>query len=337
MPTRIEISSKTILFAFAVAISIWLLVQISQILILLFISLILVSTFHSPVEKLSSLHIPRALSILFIYILFFGVVAVFAGIIVPPLVDQFTNFANRFPEISKNVDDFLSIYKIPTANLTQSLTGEFSQFGGSAIRLTFGVFGAVISTITLLVLTFYMLLQWQNVVHLISSAFSVKDERRMIKILNDIQRGLGAWVRGELTLVLVIGLLSFIGLTILGIPYALPLAVIAGVLEIVPVVGPIISAIPAILSALLISPVFALATAALYFVIQQLENHLVVPTVMSRAVGLNPLVTIIALLIGGRLIGIGGAILAVPIVVVAKIILSDVLENRTPKEVHQEG
>jgi predicted PurR-regulated permease PerM len=139
-------------------------------------------------------------------------------------------------------------------------------------------------------------------------------------------------VRGELTLVLVIGLLSFVGLTLLGIPYALPLAVIAGVMEIVPVVGPIIAAVPAIAAALLISPVFALATAALYFVIQQLENHLIVPTVMNRAVGLNPLMTIIALMIGGRLLGIGGAILAVPIVVVLKIIITDILENRPARE-----
>lgn len=335
--TRIEISYKTIVFAFAVAIALWLIIQVLQILVLLFVALILVSTFHSPVDTLSKYHIPRAFSILIIYLLFLTVVGIFIGIIIPPLVDQIGNFGTRIPEVSRNLDVFLSSYKIPTANVTDTFTKEFSGIGSNALRFTFGLFGSLLSIITLLVLTFYMLLEWQKVVKLVSSVFSGRSEQRAIKIINDIQKGLGAWVRGELTLVLVVGLLSFVGLTILGIPYALPLAVIAGILEIVPVVGPIIASVPAIAAALLISPVFALATTALYFVIQQLENHLIVPTVMNRAVGLNPLATIIALMVGGRLLGIGGAILAVPIVVVLKIVVSDILENRPVKESQQEG
>ena len=123
------------------------------------------------------------------------------------------------------------------------------------------------------------------------------------------------------------GILIFIGLTILQIPLALPLALVAGLLEIVPIVGPIVSSIPAILVGLTISPLIGLAIAALFFIVQQLENHLIVPVVMSKAVGLQPPVVILALLIGAKLAGIGGAVLAVPTVVVARIIFREFLEE----------
>ena len=126
----------------------------------------------------------------------------------------------------------------------------------------------------------------------------------------------------------IIGLLSYIGLTVLGIPYALPLSLIAGVLEVIPVIGPIISAIPAILIAVVFSPFLGLGVAALYFVIQQLENHLIVPQVMKRAVGLNPLVVILAIAIGSKLLGLAGALLAVTLAVVGQIIVTEIIEER---------
>jgi predicted PurR-regulated permease PerM len=134
-------------------------------------------------------------------------------------------------------------------------------------------------------------------------------------------------MRGQLALSFIIGGAAYLGLSILSVPYALPLAILAGIMEVVPVIGPIVSAIPAILIAYLISPFLALMVALIYFVIQQLENHLIVPQVMNKAVGLNPLVVILAIAIGGRLLGISGALLAVPITVVIQIITEDILNN----------
>jgi predicted PurR-regulated permease PerM len=125
--------------------------------------------------------------------------------------------------------------------------------------------------------------------------------------------------------------LTFIGLSILQIPYALPLAIIAGTLEVVPNIGPVVSSIPSILVALTVSPFVALLTAALYVVVQQFENHLIVPLVMKRVVGLPPIVTILALMVGARLSGISGALLSVPIVVTAETILMEVLKSRDNK------
>jgi predicted PurR-regulated permease PerM len=121
----------------------------------------------------------------------------------------------------------------------------------------------------------------------------------------------------------IIGLTTYIGLTILGIEYALPLAVIAGLLELVPTIGPIISSVPAILIALVQSPVLAIAVAALYLLIQQAENNIIVPKVMERAVGVLPLVTILALLIGGTLFGVVGAVIAVPTVAMIQVVVEE--------------
>jgi predicted PurR-regulated permease PerM len=132
-------------------------------------------------------------------------------------------------------------------------------------------------------------------------------------------------VRGELTLMTIIGVLTYIGLSLLGIPYALPLAILAGFLEIIPGIGPILSAIPGILLGLTISPVMAIAAAALYFLIQQIENTVIVPKVMQKATGINPLVTMISLAVGFKMAGVLGAILAVPIVIVLHVFVVEIL------------
>ena len=124
--------------------------------------------------------------------------------------------------------------------------------------------------------------------------------------------------------------MTYIGLALLHIEFALPLAIIAGILEIVPMIGPIISAVPAVLLALAISPVLALSVAVLYIIVQQIENNIFVPIVMKRSVGLSPLVTILSLLIGARLDGIGGAVVSVPIVLVFQVILASILGTKNP-------
>ena len=172
-----------------------------------------------------------------------------------------------------------------------------------------------------------MLLEKEKLETRLASLFGSKEERVKLLIVK-IEEKLGAWLQGQLILSLVIGILSYIGLTLLNIPYALPLAMIAGIMEVIPVIGPIISALPAIFLALTISPFLSIAVAVMYLVIQQLENNLIVPQVMKRAVGLNPLIVILAIAIGSRLLGIAGALLAVPLAVVIQIIAAEIIEEK---------
>jgi len=136
-----------------------------------------------------------------------------------------------------------------------------------------------------------------------------------------LEHHLGGWIRAQLILMSLIGVLVYLGLTILGIEFALPLAILAGLLEIIPNFGPTMAAVPAILMGFAISPLTGIAVGALYFLIQQLENSLIVPQVMKRTVGFNPVVTIIALMIGFKLGGAFGAVLAIPFGLMIKAII----------------
>lgn len=324
-PTRIEISYKTIIFAIAIGAAIWFIIQILPIIILLFISLILLSALHSPVDFLEKRRIPRFLAIVVIYILLFAFVIGVFTIIIPPFISQTRNLIDRAPVILDQINRLFAFYQIPTQDVLARLASEFGFFGTNIFRLTAGFLSSLLGVLTLLVLTFYLLLEWPKVISLLSGAFAGRQEKRIKGLLKNIERGLGAWVRGELVLMFAVGIITYVGLLLLGVPYALSLAVLAGLLEIIPIIGPILSAIPAILSAILVSPILAIAVVALYFIIQQLENNVIVPNVMRRAVGVNPLITIIALMVGAKLAGILGAVLAVPTVVFIRILLTDLL------------
>lgn len=325
IPIKVEISHKTVIFSAAFIIGLWFIIQIREIIILAFLSIILLSALLRPVEWLNKKRIPRVLSVLIVYILVLSLIAAAIALIFPPLIDQTSAFISRSPQIVGTINDFLIVSKIPVENFSQVLAGQIQAVAGNFISISTAIFSSIFLILTIFVITFYLLLEWKSFVRLIASPFSGKQEKKAINLIAKVESGLGQWFRGQIALSFIVGTLTFIGLTVLGVPYALPLALIAGIFEIVPIIGPIIAAIPAVLVGLTISPVMALAVTALFFVIQQLENNLIVPMVMSRVIGLQPPIVIIALLIGAELAGIGGAFLAVPIIVVAKIIFKEFL------------
>ncbi|MDP3998159.1 MAG: AI-2E family transporter [bacterium] len=325
MPRKIEISHRTILFTLGILAVVWFIIQVREILFLLFVSLILVSALHSPVSWLAKRKIPRPLSIIVFYLLIFTMFIGGLALLIPPFIEQTKIIVSNTPFFLGAANQFF-LYQLPIEEIIKSLSSNVNVFGSNIFRYTLGFFGNIITLVSIFVFTFYLLLRWDNLGKLLSAGFA--SEERISRLLNRIEIGLGNWVRGEFLLMVIIGVMSYIGLTLLGVPSALPLAIAAGILEIVPIIGPIISAIPAVLVALAVSPLLALATVALYFVIQQLENNLIVPKVMERAVGIDPLGTILALMIGANLMGMLGAFLAVPFVVLAKIIIIDFYQHR---------
>ncbi len=332
-PTRIEISYKTVIFIALFMAAIWFVIQIRQIIILLFISIILLSGLHQPVEFLISKKVPRILSIAIVYIILILIIAFIIGTIIPPLIMQTTEFVSRLPQIVGTINNFLVFNQIPIGNISDVISKQSQQAAGNIVSISRSIISSIVLIVTTLVLSLYLLIDWQTFIRLIASPFSGKQEKRIISLISNIERGLGIWVRGQLALSGMVGAFVFIGLTILNIPFALPLALFAGIMEVIPMVGPILSSVPAILVGLTISPVMGLVVAALFFIVQQLEGHLVVPVVMSKVVGLQPALVILALLIGAKLAGIGGAFLAIPTIIVAKIIFKEFFSSADPEEV----
>lgn len=317
---KVDISHKTIFFIVGFLGLLWGLFLIRDVIILLFIAIILMSALAPIVEQLVNWKFPRALAIALTYIIFLSAIVGLISVGVTPLIEQTNNLIRNLPQK-------IEVLIPPDAPfdrsvLQEELTNQTKNFVGFILA----IFDNFIALVSVLVLTFYLLLERPRLDSLIAQFF-VGREERVKSLYNRIEDKMGAWVRGQLALTIIIGVVVYVILTILQIPYALPLAILAGILEIVPVIGPIISSIPSILIAYLASPFMGLVVAIAFFVIQQLENHLVVPQVMKKAVGLNPLIVILAVSIGGRLLGISGALLAVPITVVIQIIIEDIIRE----------
>lgn len=324
MPRKIEISHRTVVFTVLFLISLWFLYFIKDIIFTLFISLLLMTILNPFVKKLTKWRIPRSLSIFLVYLLIVGVVAGAVAVIAPPLVEQTTNFVDSVPVFLKNpnISRFIN---------NQTFEQLFTQLGsvpGQVLKVGVSVFSDILAVISVLILTFYMLLYRDRLDDQLGVFFGDEGKAKVGRVLDNVEKSLGGWARGQFLLMVIIGILIYLGLTILGIPYALPLAVLAALLEIVPTIGPIVATIPAIIIGLTISPVLGLAVAALAFLINQTENYLLVPKIMEKSVGVNPIVTLSSLAIGFKLLGVVGAIISVPVVLTLQIVIKEYLHNK---------
>jgi len=332
MPRKIEISHRTIVFTVIFLLVLWLLYFLRGVLVLLFLALILMAALNPLVDRLERWRFPRALAIALIYVLIFSVIGLAIWGVIPPLVNQTQNLASRFPSYLESLR-WLGVNKEVVYNQLNQLTEQLGIISSGVIRTFVGFFQNLINIVVLLVISFYLLLERKNLSRYLLRFFGDNAEKTGIRVMDEIEKRLGGWIRAEIVLMIIIGLLTFIGLTLLGIDYALPLAILAGFLEIIPNIGPFISAIPAVLVGLFISPLMALAVAALYFLVQQIENNFIVPQLMAKECGINPLITIIALIAGFKLGGVIGAVLAVPIILLIEIILTEVSTSEKFKKI----
>ena len=176
---------------------------------------------------------------------------------------------------------------------------------------------------TILILSFYMLTESRQIVNAFVRLFPRGERSRVQDACHRVTTKVSAWLGGQLLLAGIIGASAALGLWLLGVPYFYVLALIAAIGEMIPVVGPFLSAIPAVIVALSVSPALALFVAGFFFLQQQFENHILVPRVMSRQVGVSPVIVIVSLLIGGSLLGVVGAILAVPTAAILQVLLEE--------------
>jgi predicted PurR-regulated permease PerM len=310
---KIDISAWTIIKVLLIILAAYLLYVVIDVVALLFIVLILVATF-SPIIKIWQKYFGRFFAIILLFLLLILIIAGAMYMIVPPLVNEIAQLATSIPTyISETNFNSLRQYTPEIRNGLQSLSSNLGSITTNFISITAGVFGAVFSLLMVIVLSFYLLIDEASIKKQISAFFSDKSREDAISVINKIAAKVGAWFRGQMLLGLVIFTIDFIGLSLLNVPYALVLALLAGILEIVPTVGPLISGTIAALFALTISPWKALFVVIYYLAVQLLENNFLVPKIMQKAVGISPFVIIIAVIVGAKLLGMVGAILAIPI------------------------
>jgi predicted PurR-regulated permease PerM len=232
------------------------------------------------------------------------------AVIIPPLIEQTTSFTANLPQYLNS----LGINEIMSEQIISQLFSQIGSLPTQALRFGVSVFSNILGLVSVLIFAFYLLLAREKLDDQLGFLFGEGKRKEIAQVLNILEAKLGGWARGQMALMLLVGLLTYIGLTILGIPFALPLAILAGLLEIIPYIGPIFAAIPSVVIGLSISPLMGLATIALAFLANQVENYLFVPKVMEKSVGVSPIVTLLALAIGFRLAGVIGIIISIPLV-----------------------
>lgn len=314
MPKKIEISHRTIIFAIAAVAGAWFLFYIRDLILGVFVAILIMAVLNPTVDRLQRYKVPRALAIVAVYLSILGIfVAVFIGVI-PPLIDQTPRLIERLP-------GYLSII-VPPSLGEQFVNEGLAQLGSLPSHIVRVVVSVVTNLFTLVFVfsvAFYLLLARKNLDGNLEGFLPAGTKTQIVNFVVALEEKLGGWLRGQIVLMTIVGLVTYLGLTLLGVPFAIPLSLLAGLMEIIPYIGPTLAVIPAALVGFGVSPVTGAAVLALYFLIQQLENNLIVPKVMQKSVGLSPLVIIIALAMGIRLAGLVGGLLAVPFVIVGQV------------------
>jgi predicted PurR-regulated permease PerM len=300
----------------------WFIIQIKEILILFFISYILTAALTPYAQILHGYKIPRTISVAIVYLVTLAIVVLLIVPLIPFFSAQVSSLIISFPRYLDGILNALGV-EIGAPQLQSLLANQLENIGTNALAITGTILNLFFSLFLVFVVSFYLMLDHGRVKKELSLLFP-KDEREKVEdLVEQVDNKLGAWFRGQLVLGIFIGVFTWMALSLISFPFALPLALLAGILEIVPTIGPILSAIPAVIVALSISPAMTLVIILIYIVIQLLENNLLVPKVMQQAVGLNPIVVILAISIGATILGVLGALLSIPFLTMIIVIVKN--------------
>ncbi|MCX6763479.1 MAG: AI-2E family transporter [Candidatus Moranbacteria bacterium] len=334
---NVEISVGIILKTILVLLMLWFLYLIRDVLALLFIAVIIVSVLNPMVNFLKRKHIPRSIGVAIIYVILFLIISILVSSLIFPAMNQARDFSQNWPVFAENVSNFFG--KITGFFQTQhinfgseqifgELSSKTSSISGGIFSTTVGVFSGFVSTIVVLVLAFYMLVKENGIRHFVVFVTPEKYKEYAGNLTSKIEDKIGKWVQGQLAVMIIVAMLVFIGLWAVGVPYALFLAIIAGLLEIVPFIGAIVSSVIGIILGFTVSPVVGISAAIVYIIIHQVEGNILVPQIMKKVVGLNPIAVILVLMIGAKLGGVLGIVLSVPIATAASVFIEDLFKDK---------
>ncbi len=321
---KIDISYKTFLFALFLFLLVKFFILTFNILIMLYLSFLLSLLLNPLVDWLVTKRFNRSLAIGISFLVFFIFLGSFLGLLIPPLVEQSQNLASSLPQLVSRIRWEKFDY-----SQFSLLINKFGDLPIDIVRTIIDVVGNLVNFFTILVMSYYLLREKPFFPRYLAKIFGNTPKTKVtVQFLEMLDYNLSRWLLGEGTLMLFIGCFSYLGLILLKIPYALPLGMLAGLLEIVPTLGPTISAIPPLIIGLTISPLVGGGVVGWYFLVQQVENNLLVPRIIGSAVNIHPFIVLLSVMVGFQLAGVGGALLIVPILVTLKTALQVYLLNR---------
>lgn len=327
----LENSTKIILKVVFVVLVLAFLWEVREVIAILLMAIILASAMEPLADYLHAKKVPRGVSVFTVYAIVLVLVGLVISSVLPPVIEQFKLLATNLPSY---IADFQSKYPsfagiFGNGNLSSIFSGLVSGGDNSTVfSKTVSVFSSALGFVTVLVISFYLVVSKEKgMKDFVGSIVPASRREQVLGLVTKIQKKMGLWLLGQLILSIIIFVFTFIGLTILGVKYALVLALIAGLLEVVPYIGPILSAIPALFFAFIQNPALGIGVVILYVLIQKTEGYVLVPKIMEKTVGTSPLVVLLSLLVGFKLAGIIGLLLAVPLAGALMVVIEEFTGN----------
>ncbi|MBT4384316.1 AI-2E family transporter [Candidatus Peregrinibacteria bacterium] len=319
--------------------------DITDIILVFFVSILFAAALDPTVDSLEKYKIPRALSVIGIFIIIIGLIVFFISQLVPLVASQIIElaknlntivvdlsngesalpFADKLEPLMQNflteVDQEQIVDQLK--NSLETLGSQLEGIAGNTLGTIKNLFNGIINFLLVLVLTFFIVVDERGVDDFFISLFPSKHGKYIVEKMEAVKHKVGFWLRGQVILMIVMFVITWIGFMIIGVDYALTLAMLAGIAEIIPIVGPIIAGVPAGLVAFNESYWLVLWVIGFILVVQQIEANVIVPLVMKKAVGLSPIIIILSMMIGFKSIGVLGAIIAIPVATTLSIFVKD--------------
>lgn len=328
-----------------------LIVEIKDILITFFLALFVAAALNPGVDKLEKkFKIPRWLGVIILYVVIISILSIIISSLIPIIIEQVSEMAIFLKNyLNKLLQDnaqgnihgafgnliHLTLDQVDKQSLIEQLqkslstiTDNLSNFATNALGIIISVANGIFNLIVIILLSFFMVVDREGLKNFFTDLFPKRYKKYITAKTHNIQIKIGEWVNGQIALFFIVGLISYIGFSLLGLKYALTLALVAGFAEFLPYIGPLITLAVATPLALNNSPIIFMWLLIFYAFLQFFEGNILVPMVMKKAVGLPPIVTIVALLIGWQFLGVIGMILSVPVASIAVIFLKDFIERK---------
>jgi len=327
-----------VLLLFAIA---WLLYLLLDLVLVVLTAVVIASAIEPAAKWFIKHKVPRTLAVLLVYLTFFAFFFGFFYFFVPPVLSDTAGFVTSVPsyletfkpswggESSPLLGSSGASSSLSISEMVGEVRSFVSEISSNTLAAASAVFGGVLSFMLIVVFSFYFAVQETGIDDFLRVITPVKHQKYVVDLWKRSQYKIGLWMQGQILLGVIVGVLVYLGLTVLGVKYALVLAVLAALFELIPVFGPILAAVPAVMIGFVDGgATLGFLTIALYLIIQQFENHLIYPLVVTKVVGVPPLLVILALIVGAQLAGFLGIILSVPFAAALQELVTDLQKRR---------
>lgn len=334
----INIAPGSIITALLFILGLGLLFYLRDLVLIVLTAIVFASAIEPGVHFFMKHKINRLLSVLLVYLLTVFFIGTIGFIFIPPVLDDAATFLTNLPTTLQTIE-FSSGFSngVPGAivndfspmQFANAIRSSFASFTGGLFSTLSAFFGGIISLGLIIVFSFYFAVQETGIDDFLRLVVPVRHQDYALSLWKRSQEKIGKWMQGQLLLAVLVGVLLYLGLVILGVPYALLLAVLAALFELIPVFGQFLAAVPAIAVSFADGgATAALLVVGLYVIVQQFESNLIYPLVVKKVVGVPPILVILALLIGGALAGFLGILLSVPIAAALQEFINDVQKSK---------